>query len=338
MASRPMKELNRLRQRANRVVARGVIESASRLGRLHPNADPRRHRVEVLRNIEYARVAGRSLKLDVYRPTQRSGPLPTVLYIHGGAFNILSKDTHWLMGIAFARAGYIVVNIDYRLAPRHPYPAAVSDVCSALAWLAEHGKAYGADLSRLVFAGESAGGNLAAALTICCCYRRPEPFAQAAFATGLVPSAVAPACAPLQVTDPTRLSRRRRLPWYAIDVLKSMRNSYLRDVRYAPPTEKDLADPLHVFERGARPERPLPPFFVPVGTKDPLLDDTRRLERALRAMGVPCEARYYKGEIHAFHAMVWRRKAKRCWQDQLRFLDHALEHPREPHREVAAFA
>jgi len=51
--------------------------------------------------------------------------------------------------------------------------------------------------------------------------------------------------------------------------------------------------------------RGLPPFFAPVGTKDPLLDDTRRLEKALAQLKVPCEARYYPGGIHAFHAMVW---------------------------------
>ena len=68
-------------------------------------------------------------------------------------------------------------------------------------------------------------------------------------------------------------------------------------------------------------ERPLPPFFAPVGTRDPLLDDTRRLEKALGALGVPCEARYYPGGIHAFHAMVWDPAARRCWRDALAFLD-----------------
>lgn len=315
----------RLRQRSNRLITEGILRGISGTARLLPLAQPARHKVEVLRDIEYSRESGQSLRLDVYRPLERTQPLPIVLYIHGGAFSILSKDTHWMMGLGFARNGYLVFNIDYRLAPEHPYPAAVSDVCSALQWLSQHAESYGGDLRRVVFAGESAGGNLVTALTVCCCYRRPEPFAKRAFETGIVPSAVIPACAPLQVTDPARFSRRRKLPFFATDVLRGMRNSYLRNVRYAPPSEKDLADPLHVFERGARPARPLPPFFIPVGTKDPLLDDTRRLERALKAMAVPCEARYYPGEIHAFHAFVWRRGARRCWTDQLQFLRSALE-------------
>ena len=68
-------------------------------------------------------------------------------------------------------------------------------------------------------------------------------------------------------------------------------------------------------------DRPVMPFFAPVGTRDPLLDDTRRLEKALGALNVPCEARYYPGGIHAFHAMVWNPGARRCWRDALAFLD-----------------
>ena len=60
-----------------------------------------------------------------------------VFYVHGGAFHLLSKDTHWLMGLVFARYGYLVVNISYRLAPQHPYPAAVEDTFAAYRWMAE---------------------------------------------------------------------------------------------------------------------------------------------------------------------------------------------------------
>lgn len=297
---------------------------------MHPLARPSRHGVELIRNIEYQRTGNPKHRLDIYRPVDRSGPLPIVLYMHGGAFHLLSKDTHWLMGLAFARAGYLVFNVDYRLAPEHPFPAAVEDSCAALAWIAEHGEAYGGDLSRIVFAGESAGGNLATALTICCAYERPEPFAQRAYATGLVPTAVAPACAPLQVTNPGRLSRKRKLPRWVRGVLNGMRDSYLLGVDNPKPGELELADPLRVFERRVVPDRPLPGFFVPIGTKDPLLDDTRRLERALRAMGVECEARYYEGELHAFHALVWRKQARRCWREQLAFMDRALRRPIAP--------
>ncbi len=329
----------RLRYHRNALIGEGFFGGLARLGRLHPLSNPAKHGVQVIRDVEYLRGGNPRHRLDIYRPSHHRGtPLPIVMYMHGGGFNLLSKNTHWLMGLAFARAGYLVFNIDYRLAPENPYPAAVSDICAALEWVSENAEAHGGDLSRLVFAGESAGGNLATALTICCCYRRPEPFAQRAFATGLVPTAVAPACAPLQVSNPERLNRKRKLPRWVNDILEGINEAYIGNLHVPAPGELDLADPLHVFERRERPDRALPVFFVPIGTRDPLLDDTRRLERALKAMGVECEARYYEGELHAFHALVWRRQARRCWREQLAFLARALQHPREPRHEFVAQA
>jgi len=80
-----------------------------------------------------------------------------------------------------------------------------------------------------------------------------------------------------------------------------------------------------VIEGDQAPARPLPPHFLPVGTKDPLLDDSRRMAAALDARGVPCEARYYPGELHAFQAIVWRKAARRCWRDAFAFLHRYLD-------------
>jgi acetyl esterase len=289
----------------------------SRAGRLHPHSDPRRHRVEVTRDLRYAPGSVAEHVLDVYRPA-RPGPHPVVFYVHGGAFQILSKDTHWLMGLAFARHGYLVVNISYRLAPAHPYPAAIEDTCLAWQWLLGEAERLGGDLGRVAVAGESAGGNLVTALTLAACQRRDEPFARAVFDAGVVPRATLPFCALLEVSRPERFARRP-MPSWVHGMLRGTSASYLRGVD--AQTSRDLADPLVVFERRDRLDRTLPPFFAPVGTKDPLLDDTRRLEKALAGLGVPCEARYYPGGIHAFHALVWQPRAKHCWRDALAFLD-----------------
>ena len=109
--------------------------TASRLGRLHPKAKPERHGVELIENIPYIDDGNDAHLLDVYRPKERSGPCPVLVYVHGGAFSILSKDTHWLMALAFARRGFVVFNINYRLAPKHPFPAAIEDACRAGAWI-----------------------------------------------------------------------------------------------------------------------------------------------------------------------------------------------------------
>lgn len=316
-------------RRARSLAAATFFESLAQIGRLHPAARPARHGVELERDLAYG-PHGAENRLDLYRPIHRPRPWPIVFYVHGGAFHLLSKDTHWLMGLVFARFGYLVANISYRLAPKHPFPAAIEDTCTAYRWLVDHARELGGDPTRIAVAGESAGGNLVTALTLAACQPRPEPWARAVHDTGVVPRATLPFCAILQVTDAARFGRRRRLPWWVDGMLRDAGASYLRGLPRVPDVSTELADPLLVVETAAEGrarvtlDRPLPPFFAPVGTRDPLLDDTRRLEKALAALGVPCEARYYEGGIHAFHAMVWDPSARRCWRDTLAFLDRAM--------------
>ncbi|MBP8807649.1 MAG: alpha/beta hydrolase [Kofleriaceae bacterium] len=305
--------------RAAATVTKAMFHGLSRLGRLHPKARPSRHGVTVDTDLAYG--PDPAHRLDLYRP-RRPGPWPVVFYVHGGGFHMLSKDTHWLMGLAFARAGYLVVNISYRLAPTHRYPAAIEDTCRA--WLETLAKlpAWGGDPTRIAVAGESAGGNLITALTLATCQPRPEPFARAVYDAGVVPRAALPFCALLEVSRPERFGARRPLPGWIQGMVARVSTSYLGD---APTGEhRDLADPLVVLEGGAALARPLPPWFAPVGTADPILDDTRRLEKALAARGVPCEARYYPGGVHAFHAFVWQAQARQCWRDALAFLARHL--------------
>jgi acetyl esterase len=318
--------LGRLRVRAGRAMLDAAWAGVAQLGRL-PNARPERHGVERIVDIHYAtddEVAPHAhahgySRLDVYRPVRRAGPLPVVLYVHGGGFRILSKDTHWLMAIAFARRGYVVFNIDYRLAPKHPFPAAVEDGCVALAWVKENAARFGGDPSRIVLAGESAGANLVTALAVATSWRRPEPWARRLWDLDVRPVAVLPACGILQVTDSARFARRKpAISKFVRDRLVEVEHAYLPTAGAA--TARDLADPLVWLEQAPPPERSLPPFFAGVGTADPLLDDTRRLKAALDRRGVPCEAHYYPGEVHAFHAFVWRPHARAYWRQAYAFL------------------
>lgn len=325
----PREYRDTLWRRARSFAAASFFEGLSALGQLHPAASPKRHGVEVEHDIVYGDDA-KWHQLDIYRPVTRPKPWPVVFYVHGGAFHLLSKDTHWLMGLVFARYGYLVVNISYRLAPRHPYPAAIEDTCAAYRWLAKRITELGGDPERVAVAGESAGGNLITALTLTATQRRSEPYARAVFDTGLVPKAALPFCAMLEVSRPERFAERRRLPRWVDGMIRDASASYLHGFP-AGGLATELADPLRVLEERVAGlptehhfERPLPPFFAPVGTRDPLLDDTRRLEKALAGLNVPCEARYYPGGIHAFHAMVWNPGARRCWRDALAFLDRSM--------------
>jgi acetyl esterase len=331
-----VKSIDRIRRNAGAFLVDGFFNGAARLGALHPLARPDRHGVEVERDLSYTDTDRAEHRLDVYRPRNAKSSLPVVLYIHGGGFRMLSKDTHWIMGLAFARRGYLVLNASYRLAPEHRFPAAIEDVAAAFKYTLAHAERLGGDLSRLILAGESAGANLAATLALATVYRREERFAREVFDAGVVPRAVLPACGIFQVSDTKRFLRRKpTMSRFIADRLEEVERTYLgRDAQKIHGPLLDLADPVSWLERGEKPARPLPPFFLPVGTKDPLLPDTRRLARAIEKLGGIAVDRYYDGEVHAFHAFPFLPNARKCWQDTYAFLDaHAPSSSEEP-REI----
>ena len=314
-----------LRQRAGAALVDAFCTGLTRGGQLLPRARTALHAVEVLRDVAYLPDGSGAHRLDLYRPREPGGPRPVVLYIHGGAFRALSKETHWVFGVVFARHGFLALNINYRLAPAHRFPAAVEDACAAYRWAVENVARYGGDPARVVVAGESAGANLALALALATCYRRPEPWARAVFDTGAVPRAVLPACGVLQVSDPERYWRTRSLNFFVRDRLSEMAQDYLCRADAPGARSLELADPLLLLERAQAPARPLPAFFVACGTADVLLEDSQRLERALQRLGAPCEARYYPGEPHAFQVLVTARSgADLHWDDAFRFLAQQL--------------
>ncbi len=105
------------------------------------------------------------IPIRIYWPPEHSGAAPVVLFLHGGGFAAGDLETH--DGTArqhVVGTDAIVVAVDYRLAPEHPYPAAVDDAWAVLQWIAEHAEQFGGDPRRLAVAGDSAGGNLAAVL------------------------------------------------------------------------------------------------------------------------------------------------------------------------------
>lgn len=313
--------VQRLRRAASGKVLEGFFRGAAALGSLHPRMWLSKNGVERLNDLPYAH-GGAEHRLDVYRPRRRATPLPIVLYLHGGGFRILSKETHWLMGLLFARAGYVVFNANYRLAPTHPYPAAVEDAASAFAWAIDNAERFGGDHRRVVVAGESAGANLALGLCLAACYERAEPWARRVFELGVVPEVALPICGMLQVSDPERVLPLTDIHGWIKERVLHISESYLGDQPAGPG--RDFADPLCVLERGAQPQRPLPAVFAGVGTADPLRDDTTRLERALATLGVRHDVRSYAGEVHAFHAFIWRPAAQALWRDMLRFTADVL--------------
>ncbi len=297
------------------------LRTAATVGRWHPASRPYIEPVETVSDIAYRPTGNPAHRLDVTRPRAGAGDRrPAVLYLHGGGFRILSKETHWMMAGAFAAHGFVVFNANYRLSGEAPFPAAVEDAASAYLWVLEHAAEWGGDPSRIVLAGDSAGANLVTALTVACCFERSEACVHGVFERGVVPRAVVPMCGLLEVSRWQRYDAVP-MPRFVRDRLDAVCTGYLGPRAGDEGPHLALANPLTVLESDLAPERPLPPFASSVGTRDPVLDDTRRLERALARRGIRHHVTYHAGEPHAFQALVFRREARRCWHELFEFLD-----------------
>jgi alpha-L-fucosidase 2 len=113
-------------------------------------------------DIEFARPGGEPLTLDAFVP-EGEGPFPTVIIVHGGGWEAGTKRTYvtpWFEPLS--KAGFAWFTINYRLAPRHKFPAAAEDVFAAIRWVKAHAREYKVDVKRIALMGESAGGHLVA--------------------------------------------------------------------------------------------------------------------------------------------------------------------------------
>ncbi len=123
---------------------------------------PRLQEVRVERDLEYAQVGDRSLKLDLYRPETGEGPWPLVVWIHGGAWRAGSKDR--TPAAFLAGQGFAVASVGYRLSQEATFPAQIEDCKAAIRWLRANSEKYGLDSAHVGAWGSSAGGHLVALL------------------------------------------------------------------------------------------------------------------------------------------------------------------------------
>ena len=218
--------------------------------------------------------------------------IPCVVYFHGGGWVSGGLDTHdatCRMLAAVARC--LVVSVDYRLAPEHPFPAAVDDALAAYSWVRRHTEELGADPRRVGVMGDSAGGNLAAVVALQTRTGGPaaDPDVPPPAAQGLIYPAVDARIDSESIRD---LADSFFLTREAIEVSRAF---YLPD-----PTDwtDGRASPLLAGDhRGAA------PALVVTAGFDPLRDDGERYADVLRAAGVPVEYRCYDDQVHGFMGM-----------------------------------
>jgi acetyl esterase len=237
--------------------------------------------VHAVRDLTVSGPAG-AIAIRHYRPSPDT-ELPVVVYCHGGGWTIGDLDTHDAEARRLALGcDAIVLSVDYRLAPEHPFPAALEDTVAVLRWAAVHAGALGGDVARLAVAGDSSGGNLAAAA---CLWARDHDGPP-----------IAAQCLIYPVTDVRHDDDSWRdfgeglnldtgdMDWFNDNYLPQ--HAMRTDPYAAPLRAADLSG--------------LPPAVVATASHDILRDQGEAYARRLEEAGVAVFARRYEGMVHSF--------------------------------------
>lgn len=241
-----------------------------------------------------------------YSPDEGGGPRPLIVFFHGGGFVVGDLDTHDAPCRLLCRhTGAHVLAVDYRLAPEHPFPAAIEDGRAALRWAAEHAGELGADPARVAVAGDSAGATISAVVSW-----------QAAGGEGPAPV--------LQVllypaTESAKSSRSRELfsDGFLLtrDLLEWFTAQYVSGA--------DTADPRLSISRADSLEGVAPALIVTAGF-DPLRDEGEAYAESLRAAGITVAARRFPGLVHGFCNTIGTSKSSRDALIEVSGATHAL--------------
>lgn len=225
---------------------------------------------------------GEELKIRLYWPNG-TAPFAACLYFHGGGWVLNNIDTHDDLVQRLAEAsGCVFVSVDYRLAPEHRYPAAVDDAYVALKWVAEHASELQIDPNRIAVSGDSAGGNIAAAL---CLMTRDRGGPTIAYQALIYP---------ITDCDFDRPSYRENADGYFLTT-SQMRWFWNHYVPSPEQMREPYASPLLATSL-----QDLPPALILIAEFDPLRDEGEAYAAALNASGVAAELIRYDGMIHAF--------------------------------------
>jgi acetyl esterase len=214
-------------------------------------------------------------------------PRPLLVYFHGGGWVIGDLDTHdGLCRFLATNADVAVLSVDYRLAPEHPFPAPVEDAYAAFNWAAAQAQKLGVDASRIAVGGDSAGGNLAAAVSL---LARDGGGPRPAMQLLIYP-----------VTNAVNDQPSRDL--FATGFMLTKADMDWFDHHYLP-AGTDLTDP-RVSMLGADNVADLPPAYVTTAGFDPLRDEGEAYAERMREAGVRVALRRHPGLVHSFANMT----------------------------------
>lgn len=225
----------------------------------------------------------------IYQPTDRPETLPALLWIHGGGYVLGNLEQDDLLAKHLAKAAQcVVVSVEYRLAPEHPFPAPVEDCYAALKWLSTHSSELRVEKTRIAIGGGSAGGGLAAGLAL---LARDRAEVEVAFQLLIYPMINDRNVAPASEAIPDTLM------WSRENNLIGWRSYLGRE-----PGGEDVS-PYAAASRAAD-LAGLPPAYIIVGELDLFLNENVEYARRLLEAGVPTELHVYPGVYHGFEGLA----------------------------------
>jgi acetyl esterase len=231
---------------------------------------------ELRTDIEYARAGGETLLLDAFTP-EGEGPFPTVIIVHGGGWHAGDKQFPGVTPLfaPLSKAGFAWFSINYRLVPKHHFPAPVEDVETAIRWVKAHAGQYKVDPRRIAITGESAGAHLVAMVAV-----QAKPDTQVA--------AVVPFYGPFDLEGLARTRPNEQAPTAVMNLVGA---SELNDDAYQ---RLHQASPIYFVHPG------MPPFLLIHGTADKLVpyEQSVKLCEKIKAAGGACELLPVEGADH----------------------------------------
>jgi acetyl esterase/lipase len=293
-----------------------IVAARLEMERIRQNLGP----TPTLRDVHWAdrqiggNDGGVQVRVRVYEPDRRAAePTPAILFLHGGGFVMGSIESeHLAAGVLAVAVGVVVVSVEYRLAPEHPYPAALEDAYLALQWAHGNHQSLGIDPRRIAVLGNSAGGGLAAALAILARDRQGPPICFQALGIPEVDDRLITRSSREFVDTPLWTRAAAELSWrYYLGELYGQDNL-----------------PLTAAPGRAVPEElvGLPPAYVSAMQNDPLRDEDVNYALALMHAGVMVELHSFPGTFHG-SAQVPSHVSKRQHREQIASLRQALGLP-----------
>ncbi|MHA7274840.1 alpha/beta hydrolase [Arthrobacter sp. TMT4-20] len=245
-----------------------------------------------------------------YRPRATRGPMPALLWLHGGGMvvgNYLAEEDASIARVR--RLGITVLSVEYRLAPNNPAPAALEDAYAALSWLVAHAPERSIDPARIAIGGESAGGGLAAALAL---YAHDHGVITPVFQLLIYPMLDdRTVLRPDMDTRSARMWTPQSNKWGWSAYLAQEPGGAGVSPYAAPARRSDLSG--------------LPPAWIGVGTLDIFYDEDLDYATRLRDSGTDCQFEEIPGAFHGFDLVFTKANVtKAFWEAQIQALDRAL--------------